>query len=54
MQTWRHHARIEYDYLVTKDGYELLSASAPRKVEEIESLMQQPSALDDFELPEIK
>ena len=51
---WGIAVRIEDDYLVTKDGYELLSASAPRKVEEIESLMQEPSALDDFELPEIK
>ena len=51
---WGIAVRIEDDYLVTKDGYELLSASAPRKIEEIESLMQEPSALDDFELPEIK
>ena len=51
---WGIAVRIEDDYLVTKDGYELLSASAPRKVEEIESLMQEPSALDAFELPEIK
>jgi Xaa-Pro aminopeptidase len=51
---WGIAVRIEDDYLVTKDGYELLSASAPRKVEEIESLMQEPSALDDFQLPEIK
>ena len=51
---WGIAVRIEDDYLVTKDGYELLSASAPRKIEEIESLMQEPSALDDFQLPEIK
>ena len=51
---WGIAVRIEDDYLVTKDGYELLSVSAPRKVEEIESLMQEPSALDDFQLPEIK
>ena len=51
---WGIAVRIEDDYLITKDGYELLSASAPRKVEEIESLMQEPSALDDFQLPEIK
>ncbi|HET6540871.1 MAG TPA: aminopeptidase P family protein [Chryseolinea sp.] len=51
---WGIAVRIEDDYLVTKDGYELLSASAPRRVEEIESLMQEPSALDAFELPEIK
>ena len=35
---WGIAVRIEDDYLVTKDGYELLSASAPRKIEEIESL----------------
>ena len=52
---WRGIAvRIEDDCLVTKDGYELLSVSAPRKAEEIEALMKEPSALDDFELPEIK
>src|SRR5688572_29103106 len=51
---WGIAVRIEDDYLVTKDGYELLSASAPRKIEEIESLMQESSALDDFQLPEIK
>jgi Xaa-Pro aminopeptidase len=51
---WGIAVRIEDDFLVTKDGNELLSASAPRKIEEIESLMQEPSALDDFELPEIK
>jgi Xaa-Pro aminopeptidase len=51
---WGIAVRIEDDCLVTKDGYELLSASAPRKVEEIEALMKEPSALDDFELPEIK
>ena len=51
---WGIAVRIEDDFLVTKDGYELLSVSAPRKVEEIESLMQEPSALDDFELPDLK
>ena len=51
---WGIAVRIEDDYLVTKDGYELLSASAPRKAEEIEALMQVPSALDDFELPDLK
>jgi len=51
---WGIAVRIEDDYLVTKEGHELLSASAPRRVEEIESLMQEPSALDAFELPEIK
>jgi Xaa-Pro aminopeptidase len=51
---WGIAVRIEDDYLVKKDGYELLSVSAPRKAEDIESLMQEPSALDDFELPDLK
>jgi Xaa-Pro aminopeptidase len=51
---WGIAVRIEDDYLITKDGNELLSGSAPRTVAEIESLMQEPSALDDFDLPEIK
>lgn len=51
---WGIAVRIEDDCLVTKDGFELLSASAPRKADEIESVMKEPSALDDFELPEIK
>lgn len=51
---WGIAVRIEDDYLVTKDGYELLSIAAPRKVEEIEALMKEPSALDDFDLPEVK
>jgi Xaa-Pro aminopeptidase len=51
---WGIAVRIEDDYLITKDGYEHLSTSAPRKVEDIEALMKQPSALDDFVLPELK
>ena len=51
---WGIAVRIEDDCLVTKDGFELLSASAPRKADEIEALMKEPSALDDFELPDIK
>jgi Xaa-Pro aminopeptidase len=48
---WGIAVRIEDDYLITKDGYEHLSASAPRKPDEIESLMKLPSPLDDFVLP---
>lgn len=51
---WGIAVRIEDDYLIRKDGCELLSASAPRKTEEIEAMMKQPSALDDFVLPEIR
>jgi Xaa-Pro aminopeptidase len=50
---WGIAVRIEDDYLITKDGNEHLSASAPRKAEEIEALMKQPSALDDFVLPDL-
>ncbi len=51
---WGIAVRIEDDCLVTKDGFELLSAAAPRKADEIEAVMKEPSALDDFELPEVK
>lgn len=50
---WGIAVRIEDDYLVTKNGYEHLSIAAPRKTEEIEALMKQPSALDDFDLPSL-
>lgn len=50
---WTIAVRIEDDFLIKKDGCELLSASAPRKPDEIEELMKQPSPLDDFVLPEL-
>lgn len=50
---WGIAVRIEDDFLITKDGNEHLSKLAPRKVEEIESLMKESSALDDFVLPEL-
>ena len=46
--------RIEDDVLVTKDGHELLSASAPRTTREIEAMMKLPSVLDNFILPSIE
>ncbi|MEJ7645251.1 MAG: aminopeptidase P N-terminal domain-containing protein [Chryseolinea sp.] len=51
---WGIAVRIEDDFLVSKTGYDHLSKLAPRKTEEIEVLMKQPSALDDFVLPELK
>jgi Xaa-Pro aminopeptidase len=48
---WGIAVRIEDDYLVTKDGNEHLSGSAPRTTEQIEATMKLPSPLDDFVLP---
>jgi Xaa-Pro aminopeptidase len=50
---WGIAVRIEDDYLITKDGCEHLSTFAPRTTEAIEAMMQQPSPLDNFKLPEI-
>jgi Xaa-Pro aminopeptidase len=50
---WGIAVRIEDDYLITKDGYQHLSVSAPRTVKDIEAMMKLPSALDDFVLPEL-
>jgi Xaa-Pro aminopeptidase len=51
---WGIAVRIEDDFLVTANGCEHLSKLAPRDATEIEKLMEQPSALDDFILPEIE
>ena len=51
---WGIPVRIEDDFLITKDGCELLSDLAPRKSDEIEELMKQPSPLDDFVLPALE
>jgi len=48
---WGIAVRIEDDFLITKEGYEHLSVTAPRKPEDIEATMALPSALDDFVLP---
>ncbi len=50
---WGIAVRIEDDYLVTKEGNEHLSSSAPRTVKDIEAAMKLPSALDDFVLPDL-
>jgi Xaa-Pro aminopeptidase len=51
---WGIAVRIEDDILIKEKDYELLSASAPRKVEDIEKMIAQKSALDDFILPPLK
>ena len=51
---WGIAVRIEDDFLITKNGYELLSTLAPRTVAEIEATMAQKSVLDDFILPALE
>ena len=50
---WGIAVRIEDDILITDNGPVNLSAYAPRTSTAIESMMQQPSVLDDFLLPEL-
>lgn len=51
---WGIAVRIEDDFLITKDGFEHLSVSAPRKAEDVEATMKLPSPLDGFVLPELE
>lgn len=51
---WGIAVRIEDDFLITKNGHEHLSASAPRTTADIEATMKLPSPLDDFVLPDLK
>jgi len=50
---WGIAVRIEDDILITEKGPINLSGEAPRKSSEIEALMKQKSALDDFVLPKL-
>ena len=51
---WSIAVRIEDDALITQDGYELLSKFAPRKIEDIEKMVSQKSAIDNFKLPPLE
>jgi Xaa-Pro aminopeptidase len=51
---WGIAVRIEDDVLITQHGYELLSVFAPRKVKDIENMIAEKSALDDFIPPKLK
>lgn len=50
---WGIAVRIEDDYIVNKEGCELISGYAPRTVADIEAMMKLPSPLDKFKLPNI-
>ena len=52
-QWWGIAVRIEDDYRVTQDGFELLSRLAPRTVKDIEEMMKLPSPLDAMTLPDL-
>lgn len=51
---WGIAVRIEDDARITENGYELLSHFAPRSIADIEKLMAEKSALDNFKLPPLK
>lgn len=51
---WGIAVRIEDDALITENSYELLSASSPRKPEDVEKMVAQKSAVDDFKLTPLK
>ncbi len=51
---WEIGIRIEDDILITDNGNVNLSKDAPRRWHEIEKLMKEKSALDDFKLPPLK
>lgn len=50
---WGIAVRIEDDILITNNGPINLSGEAPRTSQEIEALMAEKSALDDFKLPKL-
>ena len=51
---WSIAVRIEDDVLIRENDYELLSIFAPRKIEDIEKMIAEKSAVDDFKLPPLK
>jgi Xaa-Pro aminopeptidase len=51
---WSIAVRIEDDVLIRENDYELLSIFAPRKIEDIEKMIAEKSALDDFKVAPLK
>ena len=51
---WGIGVRIEDDALIKEDGYELLSAFAPRAIADIEKMIAEKSVLDNYKLPPLK
>ena len=51
---WDIPVRIEDDFLIKKEGCELLSTMAPRKSEEIEKVMKETSVFQEFKLPDLE
>ena len=51
---WNIPVRIEDDFLVTDTGCENLSDAAPRKSEEVEALMAEPSFFNAADLPSLE
>jgi Xaa-Pro aminopeptidase len=50
---WNIPVRIEDDFVVKKDGCEILSDMAPRKSEEIEKVMKESSVIQQLSLPNL-
>jgi Xaa-Pro aminopeptidase len=51
---WGIGVRIEDDALIKEDGYELLSAFAPRSIADIEKMIAEKSVLDNYKLAPLK
>ncbi|MFT3935401.1 MAG: aminopeptidase P N-terminal domain-containing protein [Chitinophagaceae bacterium] len=51
---WGIGVRIEDDLLIKEKDYEILSAAAPRKAEDVEKMVAEKSVFEDMKLPSLK